>query len=227
MSRSSMRGPQPGAGHPVAAGQRGPAARAAPAGQVAAVAQLPVRGGDGGPADRQRLGQLALGGQPDAQRQPAVGEQAADRAGQRGVVRAAPRGPAARATGRAGGPVGRRGPMARHGHLPANWLFRRTRIGLQSGMHGSRIGNLRATALRSAAGWSSSTPAWSLYGVSMALMVESGLGLDPWDVFHQGLAERTGLSLRHRHRSSSAPPCCCSGSRCASGPASARSATWW
>ncbi len=32
-----------------------------------------------------------------------------------------------------------------------------------------------------------------LYGTSMALMIRSGLGLDPWDVFHQGLAERTGL----------------------------------
>ncbi|MGH3734718.1 MAG: YczE/YyaS/YitT family protein [Micromonosporaceae bacterium] len=32
-----------------------------------------------------------------------------------------------------------------------------------------------------------------LYGVSMALLVESTLGLDPWDVLHQGLAERTGL----------------------------------
>jgi uncharacterized membrane protein YczE len=35
----------------------------------------------------------------------------------------------------------------------------------------------------------------TLYGVSMALMVEAGLGLDPWDVFHQGLAERTGLTF--------------------------------
>jgi uncharacterized membrane protein YczE len=32
-----------------------------------------------------------------------------------------------------------------------------------------------------------------LYGVSMALMVESRLGLNPWDVFHQGVAESTGL----------------------------------
>ncbi len=32
-----------------------------------------------------------------------------------------------------------------------------------------------------------------LYGASMALMIRSRLGLDPWDVFHQGLAERTGL----------------------------------
>jgi uncharacterized membrane protein YczE len=34
-----------------------------------------------------------------------------------------------------------------------------------------------------------------LYGVSMAFMVESGLGLNPWDVFHQGLSESTGLSF--------------------------------
>jgi uncharacterized membrane protein YczE len=32
-----------------------------------------------------------------------------------------------------------------------------------------------------------------LYGTSMALMIEARLGLDPWDVFHQGLARRTGL----------------------------------
>jgi hypothetical protein len=34
-----------------------------------------------------------------------------------------------------------------------------------------------------------------LYGASLALMVEAGLGLNPWSVFHQGLAEITGLSL--------------------------------
>ncbi|MBY8872741.1 hypothetical protein K7640_12940 [Micromonospora sp. PLK6-60] len=34
-----------------------------------------------------------------------------------------------------------------------------------------------------------------LYGVSMAMMIRSGLGLDPWDVFHQGLSLRTGLSF--------------------------------
>lgn len=34
-----------------------------------------------------------------------------------------------------------------------------------------------------------------LYGTSMALMIESTLGLTPWDVFHQGLAHRTGLSM--------------------------------
>ncbi|RKN51312.1 YczE/YyaS/YitT family protein [Micromonospora endolithica] len=34
-----------------------------------------------------------------------------------------------------------------------------------------------------------------LYGVSMALMIRSGLGLNPWDVFHEGVSERTGLSF--------------------------------
>ncbi|MFB1296702.1 YitT family protein [Mycobacterium sp. pW049] len=29
----------------------------------------------------------------------------------------------------------------------------------------------------------------------MAMMVRSGLGLDPWDVFHQGLALRTGMTI--------------------------------
>jgi uncharacterized membrane protein YczE len=34
-----------------------------------------------------------------------------------------------------------------------------------------------------------------LYGVSMACMVESQLGLNPWDVFHQGLSKVTGISF--------------------------------
>ena len=35
----------------------------------------------------------------------------------------------------------------------------------------------------------------SLYGISMAMMVRANLGLDPWDVLHQGLAPRIGLSF--------------------------------
>jgi uncharacterized membrane protein YczE len=34
-----------------------------------------------------------------------------------------------------------------------------------------------------------------LYGVSTGLLVIADLGLDPWDVFHQGLAERSALSI--------------------------------
>jgi uncharacterized membrane protein YczE len=35
----------------------------------------------------------------------------------------------------------------------------------------------------------------TLYGVSMALMVRSSLGLNPWDVLHQGLSRVTGISF--------------------------------
>ncbi len=35
----------------------------------------------------------------------------------------------------------------------------------------------------------------TLYGVSMGLQLRAGLGLDPWDVFHQGVSEHTGLSI--------------------------------
>jgi uncharacterized membrane protein YczE len=34
-----------------------------------------------------------------------------------------------------------------------------------------------------------------LYGISDALLVLGGLGLDPWDVLHQGLARRTGIPI--------------------------------
>jgi hypothetical protein len=35
----------------------------------------------------------------------------------------------------------------------------------------------------------------ALYGFSIGLMVRSGLGLDPWDVFHQGLSRHIDLSF--------------------------------
>lgn len=34
-----------------------------------------------------------------------------------------------------------------------------------------------------------------LYGVSMGLLVQAHLGVMPWDVLHQGIARRTGLTL--------------------------------
>jgi uncharacterized membrane protein YczE len=34
-----------------------------------------------------------------------------------------------------------------------------------------------------------------LFGVSVAFFVQARLGLDPWDVFHQGLAERSGIRI--------------------------------
>ena len=35
----------------------------------------------------------------------------------------------------------------------------------------------------------------AMYGISLAMFIRAGLGLDPWDVFHQGVAGRTGLSI--------------------------------
>ncbi|WP_339128116.1 hypothetical protein WJM95_04265 [Streptomyces sp. f51] len=35
----------------------------------------------------------------------------------------------------------------------------------------------------------------AVYGASAAFMVEAGFGLEPWGVLHQGLAERTGLTI--------------------------------
>ncbi|MFF8476859.1 YitT family protein [Streptomyces sp. NPDC015414] len=35
----------------------------------------------------------------------------------------------------------------------------------------------------------------ALYGASSALLVAAGLGLEPWNVLHQGLAELTGLTI--------------------------------
>ncbi|RJL36254.1 hypothetical protein D5H75_04735 [Bailinhaonella thermotolerans] len=35
----------------------------------------------------------------------------------------------------------------------------------------------------------------ALYGVGIGLAVEAGLGLSPWDVLHEGLAKRVGLSI--------------------------------
>ncbi|MEO6651729.1 MAG: hypothetical protein ABIP17_03625 [Ilumatobacteraceae bacterium] len=35
----------------------------------------------------------------------------------------------------------------------------------------------------------------ALYGLSLTLLLRADLGLDPWDVFHQGLADTVGLSL--------------------------------
>lgn len=45
----------------------------------------------------------------------------------------------------------------------------------------------RAVAQLSAGLW--------LFGASIALLVRADLGLDPWDVLHQGIAARTGISI--------------------------------
>jgi len=34
-----------------------------------------------------------------------------------------------------------------------------------------------------------------LFGIAMALLLESGTGLDPWNVLHQGVSEHTGITI--------------------------------
>ncbi|EIM37351.1 hypothetical protein PGS1_09030 [Enterobacter cloacae subsp. cloacae GS1] len=34
-----------------------------------------------------------------------------------------------------------------------------------------------------------------LYGLSTAMFIRSDLGVDPWDVFHLGVAIQTGMSI--------------------------------
>ena len=34
-----------------------------------------------------------------------------------------------------------------------------------------------------------------LYGISDSMLLLAGLGVDPWDVLHQGLARRTGVPV--------------------------------
>jgi uncharacterized membrane protein YczE len=34
-----------------------------------------------------------------------------------------------------------------------------------------------------------------LFGISIAAMLSAGLGVDSWDVFHQGISQRTGISF--------------------------------
>lgn len=34
-----------------------------------------------------------------------------------------------------------------------------------------------------------------VYGFSSALLIEAALGIDPWDVFHQGISANTGISI--------------------------------
>ncbi|HVA86729.1 MAG TPA: hypothetical protein VNF73_10495, partial [Candidatus Saccharimonadales bacterium] len=34
-----------------------------------------------------------------------------------------------------------------------------------------------------------------LFGIGIAFMAQAGLGLGPWEVFHQGIARHTGLQL--------------------------------
>ena len=49
--------------------------------------------------------------------------------------------------------------------------------------------------LRSPKAWARLVVGLMGFGLAIDLMVKSGLGLGPWDAFHQGLSEQTGITL--------------------------------
>ena len=69
-------------------------------------------------------------------------------------------------------------------------VFRRARDGRTSGRRRSPAGG-------DVTGWRLTQLVAGLagYGATMAFMIEAGLGLDPWDVFHQGLTRHLPLSF--------------------------------
>lgn len=67
--------------------------------------------------------------------------------------------------------------------------------GCHEAVHYHHWGHIMATQGRLARRLVQLYAGLALYGASSALLVRSGLGLEPWNVLHQGLAERTGLSI--------------------------------
>ena len=66
-----------------------------------------------------------------------------------------------------------------------------TRTALTGPGWGARLPYLRSLAAR----WTQLVVGLFGFGVSIALMVRSGLGLGPWDAFHVGLHLQTGISI--------------------------------
>lgn len=52
-----------------------------------------------------------------------------------------------------------------------------------------------ATLKRQAWAWAVIQFGFFIFGLAIVLMVQAGIGLGPWDVFHVGLSKATGLSL--------------------------------
>lgn len=55
--------------------------------------------------------------------------------------------------------------------------------------------SLTRARLRSPAAWTRLIVGLAGFGVSVDLMVNSGLGLGPWDAFHAGLSARSGITI--------------------------------
>lgn len=206
--RLGRQGFEPARGKWVTRGHSGPAARTAPGLQEALGAQRLVGGGDRGAADGEGEGQFALGGEAGGDRHPSFQHQQADAIGEGAVggraTRAGTRGAVllgGEQPGELRGPY-RRSPLHHVDQSTFPELAMDTIHSQATGCHvpghyhhrGQLVSSLSAPdrlgrrLLQLYAGL-------ALYGASSALLVESGLGLEPWGVLHQGLAELTGLTI--------------------------------
>ena len=162
-------------------------------------------------------GQIAFAGQPRAQRQPTVGDEQCAARRQRGVARAVarrPRSPTRRSQ------AGRRS-SPRHSPPIGLWSAGQSCAQCSAGVHMIRPALAR---LPPPAG-----PALRRSGRSTALDGAARPvrpGHMPWDVLHQGLAGHTGWSFGTMTIVVGGAVVLSRGSRCASGPGSARSAMW-
>ena len=141
-------------------------------------------------------GQLALGRQPRLGRDAAVEDERGHRIAQRGVDRSA-LGTQVRQQGgeRSAADTGARKPCRHVCHaiglvdqpLSGHWPGKSLRV------HRLRWLTWPGTSIRDAL--RSSTLACCCTGFGAGLQVRAGLGLDPWDVFHQGIARHVGLAI--------------------------------
>ena len=161
------------------AGERHPAPRPLPAGEVPLVAQLVVRRGDGGAADPEPRRERPFGGEPALDGDPPIEDERADRRGEP-LLSGAALPPAAEQLDE---PMGR---GDRHRPLVANWPVNWKAIAGRLGWVVPRPRTRRLCQL---------FVGLILYGVSSSMLLLAGLGVDPWDVLHQGLSRRIGLGV--------------------------------
>jgi uncharacterized membrane protein YczE len=197
---------QAAGGQRIAGRYSGPATRSPAGFQEAFTAQRFVRGGHGGAADRQGKGEFTFGGEPGGDGNAAFEDEQPD-AVREGAIRRRPAGARSSRSGLLGGELPgelsrtyRRGPLC-HGsqstflelamvgvcsiatecHVPVTIARRGLIVSAVSAHLTRRLLQLYVGL--------------ALYGVSSALLVRGGLGLEPWGVLHQGLAEHTGLTI--------------------------------
>jgi uncharacterized membrane protein YczE len=78
--------------------------------------------------------------------------------------------------------------MEEQSNRDQSWPMTRTNLAPMTPLQQLRAGRTARRLVQLAVGL-------TLYGVSMGMMVRSGLGLDPWDVFHYGIAQHLPVSF--------------------------------